>query len=69
MVDWLWLVWLIVAILLFTVFEGYALAHPDRMHTLSYWVWFIATGHPRLCAFPCASVIIVLSMHFWNYAP
>lgn len=67
--DWLWLVWLIVVVFLFTVFEGYALLHPDHMHTLSYWIWFISTRYPLPCALPCAALIVVLSHHFWNYAP
>ena len=67
--DWLWLVWLIVVLILFTAFEGYALLHPERMHTLSYWVWFIATRYPLACALPSASVIVGLSLHFWNYVP
>ena len=69
MMDWLWGVWLIVGLVLFIAFEGYALLHPERMHTLSYWIWFIATQYPRSCALPCVVFIVGMSRHFWNYTP
>ena len=47
MMDWLWVVWLIVTGTLFFSFEGYALLHPDQMHTLSYWIFFIVSQWPK----------------------
>lgn len=69
MMDWLWAVWFIVSGVLFISFETYALLHPDQMHTLSYWLWFIATRHPLPFVLPSAGIIIGLSIHFWNYTP
>jgi hypothetical protein len=69
MMDWLWVVWLIVTGVLFFSFEGYALLHPEQMHTLSYWLWFIVVRYPAICMLGCAGIIAALSIHFWHYSP
>lgn len=67
MMDWLWVVWLIVTGVLFISFEGYALLHPEKMHTLSYWIFVIASGRPLVCSLACVGAAIGLSLHFWNF--
>ncbi len=69
MMDWLWVVWLIVTGTLFFSFEGYALLHPDQMHTLSYWLFFIVSQWPLACSLAVAGASVGLFFHFWGYTP
>lgn len=67
--DWVWLVALIVAIVFFAIFEGYALNHPKRASTLSACIAYIGAKWP-LSLWICGVFAGGLAVHFfWHFCP
>lgn len=67
--DWPWIVSLGAFLTWFAIFETYALKHPERMNTLSRFVWNIGQAWP-LSLVVFGMVFGGLAVHFfWNWCP
>jgi hypothetical protein len=65
----LWIVWWLLAIGLFAVFERYAFDHPDRCNTLSRFMWSLGQKWPLSIAL-LGMLFGGLLVHFyWNWCP
>jgi hypothetical protein len=64
-----WIIAALIATSAFTVLEGYALNHPERMHTLSYCVAWVGKRWP-LSLFLWGLFVGALAVHFfWPFCP
>lgn len=67
--DLMWLVGVLVAVIYFTLVEGFALKHPERANTLSYCIAYIGNRLP-LSIWICGVFVGGLTVHFfWHYCP
>ena len=67
--SWMWIIWLLVIVISFTVLEAYALKYPQSQFTLSRFVWSIGQKWP-LSLVLWGMLIGGLSVHFfWNWCP
>jgi hypothetical protein len=67
--DLPWIVGTLGAIVYFIIFEGYALKHPDRMNTLSHYIYTIGARWP-LSIWLMGCFAGGLAVHFfWHYCP
>jgi hypothetical protein len=64
-----WVIWLLLVVLSFTVLEAYSFRHPERMNTLSRFIWNIGQKWP-LSLVLYGMLFGGLAVHFfWNWCP
>ena len=66
--DWPWLVFILIGIVLFVLLEGRAFRHPERQHTLSRFVSTLGAKFPLSIAIFGMIIGGLLVHFFWGWS-